>query len=79
MGPKEQKFWNPYLGGVALGLVLLAAFVFTGNGLGASGAVYRVGVAALNTVAPAALIASLCFSPPLCRETTISSLFLSRR
>ena len=53
MQANEQRFWNPYLGGVALGLVLLAAFVFTGQGLGASGAVYRVGVAALNTVAPA--------------------------
>ena len=29
---------NPYVAGVALGLVLLAAFVLTGQGLGASGA-----------------------------------------
>jgi len=52
MQAKEQKFWNPYLAGVALGLVLLASFLVTGHGLGASGAVYRVGVAAVNGLAP---------------------------
>lgn len=51
MDPK--KFWNPYLAGVALGLVLLASFLVMGKGLGASGAANRVGVAALDTVAPA--------------------------
>lgn len=47
-----SKFWNPYLGGVALGLVLLASFMVMGKGLGASGASFRVGVAALSVVAP---------------------------
>ena len=32
-------YMNPYLGGVGLGLVLLAAYVVMGRGLGASGAV----------------------------------------
>jgi hypothetical protein len=32
------KYADPYLAGVGLGLVLLASFVFTGRGLGASGA-----------------------------------------
>jgi uncharacterized protein len=49
------KFWNPYLAGVALGLVLLTSFVVMGNGLGASGASLRFGVAALDAVAPAAV------------------------
>jgi uncharacterized membrane protein YedE/YeeE len=48
----EQKFWNPYLAGLALGLVLLASFVLLGKGLGASGAAYHAGVAALATIAP---------------------------
>ena len=39
---KQREFWNPYAAGVALGLVLLASFVLTGQGLGASGAVTRV-------------------------------------
>lgn len=36
---RDKAFWNPYAAGVALGLVLLASFVVTGKGLGASGAV----------------------------------------
>ncbi len=35
---KSQPYSNPYLVGVGLGLVLLAAFVIMGRGLGASGA-----------------------------------------
>jgi hypothetical protein len=50
---KQDKFWNPYVAGVALGLVLLATLVIMGNGLGASGAANRVGVATLNAFAPA--------------------------
>lgn len=53
-----NRFWNPYLAGVALGLVLLTAFVVMGKGLGASGAWFRVGVAAVETVAPAHVAAS---------------------
>ena len=47
-----SKFWNPYLAGVALGLVLLASFAIMGKGLGASGAWFRVGVTAVQAVAP---------------------------
>jgi uncharacterized membrane protein YedE/YeeE len=46
------KFWNPYLAGVALGLVLLTALVVTGKGLGASGASFRIGVSVVEAVAP---------------------------
>jgi uncharacterized membrane protein YedE/YeeE len=48
-----NRFWNPYAAGVALGLVLLATYLLTGKGLGASGASFRVGVAALQAAAPA--------------------------
>lgn len=34
----QRAYANPYLAGVALGLVLLASFVLSGRGLGASGA-----------------------------------------
>jgi uncharacterized membrane protein YedE/YeeE len=37
-----KPYWNSYAAGVALGLVLLASFVITGRGLGASGAVTRL-------------------------------------
>ena len=34
----SQPYWNPYLCGIGLGLVLLTAFVVMGRGIGASGA-----------------------------------------
>ena len=52
MENREQRFINPYLAGVALGLVLLAAFLIMGQGLGGSGAAFRVGVKAAHAVAP---------------------------
>lgn len=47
-----KPYVNPYLGGTILGVVLFLAFFLTGGGLGASGAVNRVQVAALDLVAP---------------------------
>ncbi|MCK5730449.1 MAG: YeeE/YedE family protein [Draconibacterium sp.] len=49
---KQKKYMNPYLGGVLLGLVLLAAFWISGRGLGASGASKSVVVTAIKTIAP---------------------------
>ncbi|GMV13838.1 MAG: hypothetical protein AMXMBFR56_20620 [Polyangiaceae bacterium] len=42
MDDTPQPYWNSYKAGVVLGLVLLAAFLLTGRGLGASGAVTRM-------------------------------------
>jgi uncharacterized membrane protein YedE/YeeE len=44
---------NPYLAGIGLGLVLLAAFVVIGRGLGASGALSSFVTFGVNAVAPA--------------------------
>lgn len=49
---RARPFWNPYLAGIALGLVLLASFVLTGRGLGASGAFKLVEAQAIHAVAP---------------------------
>ncbi len=49
----EQKFWNPYVAGIVLGLVLLISFLWVGHGLGASGTAYRVGLTAAHQIAPA--------------------------
>ncbi len=49
---KKSRYINPYLGGVLLGLVLIAANFVAGRGLGASGAAKSVVVAAVNTVTP---------------------------
>ncbi len=48
----EDRFWNPYLAGILLGLVLLSSILVMGKGLGASGAANRLGIAVVNTVAP---------------------------
>ena len=49
-GPKP--YWNPYLSGIGLGLVLLAAFVIMGRGLGASGAFSSLVSYTVQLVAP---------------------------
>ncbi len=46
-------YMNPYLAGIGLGLVLLAAYVVMGRGLGASGAVTSFVSWALSLVSPA--------------------------
>lgn len=43
---------NPYLAGVLLGLVLLAAMFFSGRGLGASGGIKYAVVAAVEKIDP---------------------------
>lgn len=48
----SRPYANPYLAGIGLGLVLLAAFAIVGHGLGASGAAAELVAAGVNTVAP---------------------------
>ena len=47
-----RPFSNPYVAGALLGLVLFAAFFFTGNGLGASGGLNRMIIWVIDLVAP---------------------------
>lgn len=54
---------NPYLAGFLLGLVLLAAFYISGRGLGASGAIKSVVIAAVDSVAPGHAAKSTFYSP----------------
>jgi len=49
---KKTKYLNPYIGGVLLGIVLLAANFVSGRGLGASGAIKSTVVTAMTAVAP---------------------------
>lgn len=51
-GGTAKPYMNPYLGGIFLGVVLLLAFVFTGNGLGASGGLNRIVVQVQDVIAP---------------------------
>jgi uncharacterized membrane protein YedE/YeeE len=47
-----RAYWNPYVAGVALGLVLLGALVVFGRGLGASGALTRITALGLHSIFP---------------------------
>ena len=50
-----RPYADPYLAGVALGLVLLASFVLAGRGLGASGAFAAAAATSVHAVAPGAV------------------------
>ena len=52
MNDPTKRFWNPYAAGFALGLVLLASFVLTGRGLGASGTFKHLGAIVLHEASP---------------------------
>ncbi len=52
MEDRSKKYMNPYLAGFLLGLVLLASFYLTREGLGASGGVKSIVVTAVKDVAP---------------------------
>ena len=47
-----KPFWNPYVAGALLGLVLLATYAITGRGLGATAAFGAVDAWLANLVAP---------------------------
>jgi len=49
---KAKEYWNPYVAGVILGLVLLAAYLVAGNGLGATALPKRSLALLGNQVAP---------------------------
>lgn len=57
-----RPYANPYLAGTALGVVLLAAFVVMGRGLGASGAFATAASGVVAAVAPAAAAGSPYFA-----------------
>ena len=65
-----QPYWNPYVAGVGLGLVLLASFVVMGRGLGASGAVASTITAGLDVVAPQHVAANPAYAEYLKEGTT---------
>jgi uncharacterized membrane protein YedE/YeeE len=65
--------WNPYVAGVALGLVLLATYVAMGHGLGASSASFRLGVAGLHAVAPAHVESVPGLAPIVARRAALDN------
>ena len=57
----HERYWNPYLCGVLLGLVLYASFFVTGHGLGASGGLARLVTAVLKSVSSSTVDMSAYF------------------
>lgn len=49
---EPDRPWNPYLAGFILGLVVLASFLLTGRGVGASAGVKAANAAVAEQVAP---------------------------
>ncbi len=49
---KKNKYMNPYLAGFFIGLLMIAAYYFSAEGLGASGAFRNVSIGIVETVAP---------------------------
>jgi len=60
-----RPYADPYLTGVALGLVLLAAFVLVGRGLGASGAFATAAATVVDAASPTAARANVFFAEHL--------------
>jgi len=53
MNMNEKKpYWNSYVAGIGLGIVLLMAFILVGRGLGASGAMTRISTYTVSKIAP---------------------------
>ncbi len=48
----QERYLNPYLGGVLLGLLVILTVYITGRGLGASGAIKSAVVTTSNIIAP---------------------------
>ena len=52
--PAERPYWNPYVAGFCLGLVLLGSFLVMGFGLGSSSVPTRLAIGVAHAIAPAA-------------------------
>ncbi|TWT84736.1 putative inner membrane protein [Planctomycetes bacterium CA13] len=55
-------YWNPYVAGIALGIVLFLSFVLSGAGLGASGGIARCLAFGVDQVDQAAVDRNLYFA-----------------
>ncbi len=49
---KTYPYWNPYIVGVGIGLLIILSFVVTGRGLGAVGAFNGIIASLVHAIAP---------------------------
>lgn len=52
MNDRSKKYMNPYFAGLLIGIAMIAAYYFSAEGLGSSGAFKTVVVSSTNAVAP---------------------------
>lgn len=52
MANEPKPYWNPYVAGVGLGIVLTLAYLVIGKGLGASGPALRAAAVGVASLAP---------------------------
>ncbi|MBO6522659.1 MAG: YeeE/YedE family protein [Balneolaceae bacterium] len=52
LSKEAEPYWNPYLSGIGLGLVLLLTFLVMGRGIGASGAMTSVVATTASVISP---------------------------
>ncbi|RMG02360.1 MAG: hypothetical protein D6741_03830 [Planctomycetota bacterium] len=60
---KTQTYWNPYIAGTALGLVLFGSFFVAGSGLGASGGLSHILGTIVQKLSPNVCNHNLYFAP----------------
>ena len=68
-----KPFWSPIVAGLALGAVLLLTFIWTGHGLGATGATTRLSAWLGHEVAPVATQANAYLGPLVANGNPLSS------
>lgn len=59
----KNKYMNPYLAGVFMGLLIIVAYYFSGEGLGSSGGYRDMAIGAIEKVAPTYAEANAYVSP----------------
>jgi len=50
MSDKKNKYMNPYLAGFLIGIMMILAYYYSGEGLGGSGAFKKVAIAGVNAI-----------------------------
>lgn len=58
MDRRKNKYMNPYLAGFFIGLLMIAAYYFSGEGLGSSGAFRNITLAGVDAVAHKQVLSS---------------------
>jgi hypothetical protein len=63
---KAQPYWNPYIVGLGIGLLIILSFLVTGRGLGAIGAFNGILAAMVQTIAPDFAFSKAALSSYVC-------------